>query len=144
MNIDDLFPGKYFKAIDVAGGDLLLTIESVKKELIEQQTGEQKPVVRFYGEDRGLVLNITNKNAILASYGQFIESWIGRPVILFPSTTDFGGKLVPCVRVPEAQAPVAPAPQPVALAPAPVAPSPVAQSAVPVAPALQPLDDLPF
>ncbi len=165
MNIDELFPGKYLKATDLAGGELQLVIALVAKELM-QQTGEEKPVVRFHDEDRGLILNVTNKNAIVASYGQVVESWIGRPIVLFASTTDFGGKPVPCVRVRVPAAPaaplqaVAPAVQPVAPAVAPVQPvasvqpvaapapqavvQPVVQPVASAAAAPQPADEVPF
>ncbi len=171
MNIEELFPGKYLKTSDLAGGVLQLVIASVQIELM-QQTGEEKPVVRFHEEDRGLILNVTNKNAIVASYGPVVESWIGRPIVLFASMTDFGGKPVPCVRVRVPSAPAAPlqavAPtvpvQPVAPAVAPEqpvaavqpvaptapvqsvapAPQPVVQPVASAAAAPQPADEVPF
>lgn len=156
MNIEELFPGKYLKAADLAEGELQMIIASVQREQM-QQTNDEKAVIRFHDEDRGFILNKTNMNTIATAYGKFTEAWIGQPLVLFATSTDFQGRQVACVRVrvPSAQPPAAPlqavaptAPvQPVAPAVAPVqpvatpAPQPVVQ---PVAPEAAPQDEVPF
>ena len=94
----------------------------------------QKPVVYFTGKEKGMTLNVTNKNAIVALYGQETDNWIGKPLILFPAMVDFQGQTVNAVRVraPEpasadgdGQFRSSPGPQ---TAPAPQAPPPAVNS----------------
>ena len=99
MLISELFPGRYLKAADIpAGQQLRLTVSGVRQETMES-SGEQKGVVHFLEEERGLVLNVTNANVIAESYGEDMDAWSGKPVLLFSTTTDFAGKRVPCIRV---------------------------------------------
>ncbi len=66
MKISKAFPSKYLKTSDLPEGqDVRVVIDDVRLELMEQ-TGEEKPVVYFRGKDAGLVLNVTNANAIAA------------------------------------------------------------------------------
>lgn len=99
MKISAAFPSKYLKASDLPDGrDVRVVIEDVRMELMEQ-TGDEKPVCYFQGKDRGLVLNVTNASTISTAYGDDTEEWYGKPIILFATTTSFGGRTVPCLRV---------------------------------------------
>lgn len=97
MKISQAFAGSYLKAADVMQ-PITLTVQSVTMEQIGEERSS-KPVVRFYGESRGLVLNKVNGLEISQWYGDDTSGWIGQPVELFASSTFFGGKSVPCVRV---------------------------------------------
>jgi hypothetical protein len=99
MRVGELYPSKYFKAADIPPGrEMRLTI----REIVQEEMGddeEEKPVVYFLNERRGLVLNRTNADAIAEVYGEETDDWEGKPVILFPATTRFGTKRVDCLRV---------------------------------------------
>ncbi len=118
MRISSAFPSKYLKATDLPDGrDVRVTIDDVRMELMEQQN-EEKPVCFFVGKDRGLVLNRTNADTIAASLGDDTATWNGATVVLFATTTSYGGRTVPCIRVkcprpaPQTQQPAtAPPPQ---------------------------------
>ena len=50
--------------------------------------------------NQGLVLNKTNGLAIAEHYGDDTDGWHGRRVVLYATTTSFGGRMdTPCVRV---------------------------------------------
>ena len=117
MRISSAFPSKFLKASDLQGREVQVKIDDVAIEVMEQ-TGEEKPVLRFIGTEKGLVLNKTNSDAIATAYGDETDSWHGQPIILFEATTSYGGRTVPCLRVR--------IPRPVAK-PAPVAARPPAQ-----------------
>ena len=115
MRISSVFPSRFLKASDLPDGrDVRVVIDDVQMEMMEQQN-EEKPVCYFQGKDRGLVLNVTNATTISAVLGDDTEAWRGQSIVLFSSTTSFGGRVVPCIRV-RVPRPAAPVPQP---APAP-------------------------
>ena len=98
MNINSAFPSKYLRAVDLAGQDRTLVMRGVKMEA-PGDDGDEKPVLYFEGEDRGLVLNKTNANTIVGLYGAETKKWAGKGITLFPSQTEFQGKSVACIRV---------------------------------------------
>lgn len=99
MNIDQVMPSnsKYVKAEDLKGRDIPVVIGNVSVEKMED--GQTKPVVYFQGKEKGLVLNMTNKNMIKDLYGVETNGWIGKPVMLVTIWTDFQGRQVQAIRV---------------------------------------------
>jgi hypothetical protein len=95
--------GNYLKWQDLQGDDWELVITAWEKKLMDQKDfnnpGETikklKVVLSFAGEDRKLVLNVTNANAISTAYGEHFSDWIGKNIILFQG--DWKGD--PCLRV---------------------------------------------
>ncbi len=98
MNIDTAYPSKYIKESDLQGQPRLLTIARVSMETVDQSGHDTKPVVFFQGAQKGMVLNITNKNVIVLLYGTETDNWIGKQIELYPSQTDFRGEIVACIR----------------------------------------------
>jgi hypothetical protein len=97
MKISEAFSGNYLKAADLPQPRVLV-VQSITLETIgEDRT--TKPVLRFIGEQRGLVLNKSNGMAIGEWYGDDTQGWIGQPVEVFSTTTFFSGRQVPCIRV---------------------------------------------
>jgi hypothetical protein len=97
-DINALFPSKYLKASDLHG-DTRVTIVGVETQEVGDR--EQKPVVVFREAHlRPLVLNRTNANSIAEVLGSpMVRDWVGKQVTLYPATTEFQGKRVPCIRV---------------------------------------------
>ena len=98
MNIDEAYPSKYIKESDLQGQPRVLTIARVSVETLDQSSNETKPVVYFQGAQKGLVLNVTNKNVFVLLYGKETNNWNGRQIELYPSQTDFRGEVVACIR----------------------------------------------
>lgn len=99
MKMSEAFPTKYVSAADLQGREVEVTIANVVMEAMDTNTGEHKPCAYFHGTPKGLVLNKTNANTIADAYGDDTDQWIGHPITLFPSMTDFAGKQVACIRV---------------------------------------------
>jgi hypothetical protein len=105
-NVDDYYQSesKYLKATDLQGKEVPCTISECKFE----EVGDDgvKAVVYFKGKEKGLVLNMTNKDAIKEAYTGETDKWSGKEVVLYPSKTKYQGNMVPClrVRIPVAQA----------------------------------------
>ena len=98
MNVFDLFPSPYLAASDFDGQEYILTISNVTVETLAD--GSQKPAVWFSESAKPLLLNKTNSLTIADRYSPMTESWHGRPLTLFPTTVDFRGRTVDCIRCP--------------------------------------------
>jgi hypothetical protein len=121
------------------------------KSVTEEEVGadaqkEKKLVVWFTNDNRGLVLNKTNNRTIRGAFGDPINGWINKIIIIFPTHVDMRGKLTPALRVripppkqaattaPAAAAPPAAPPQQAATT-APAATTPPPQQATTAVPA---------
>lgn len=92
MNINQMYPSKYIKSDDLQGQRLKLQIMSVTIE--EVGDGEHKPVMRFIGKEKGMVLNKTNALALAVAFGDDTISWQGREIELLAMPVMFQGKQV--------------------------------------------------
>jgi hypothetical protein len=101
MNRNDLFPSKYFKAADLNGQPIVLTIKTATVETMKNMQGgsDEKLVLKFVNHKKALVVNRTNYDAIADGYGDETDGWLGEKVLLFPDKARVGGKTVDCVRV---------------------------------------------
>jgi len=104
--------GAYLKAEDLQGKAIRAKIEQVSLEDFKGDKGTEKRLVcHFEGKDKALLLNRTNADALAAIFGDDYDHWTG-PVVLYPDTTMFGGKRVPCLRVRAVKGPVKVEPEP--------------------------------
>lgn len=94
---DELYPGKFLKAGEFQGKKVTLTIKDVDLEDLIDSEGKEKRkgVVSFAETPKMLALNKTNGLCIREMFGRKIPEWIGKKVILFPST--WNGE--DCIRV---------------------------------------------
>lgn len=92
---------EHFYAFDLEGHERTLEIASVSRgELTgEKNRKTNKPMVSFVGEQKKLALNKTNGKAIAALYGKDTDDWAGKLIAIYPTTTEFGGETVDCIRV---------------------------------------------
>ena len=98
MKISEMFPSKYLKSEDLGNRTARCIIETI--EMCDVGEGEIKPVFYFQGKDKGMVLNITNANALAAIYGDETEDWIGREIVLYvDKNVMFKGKRCDGLRV---------------------------------------------
>ena len=96
-NINELFPSRLMRAKDI-NEDIVLIIKGVAREDVGD-SGEQKPVLRFEEDSRGLVLNRTNADAIIDFLGTGeIDQWRGKPILLRKEPVTFKGETVPSIR----------------------------------------------
>lgn len=97
MNINQMF-GDFLKAADIKGQRVMVTMESISIKKIGDD-GEEKPVLRFIGKDKGLVLNKTNAGMIAHFYGPETDDWMGRQIGLHVEPVSFQGRIVDAIRV---------------------------------------------
>lgn len=92
---------EHFYAYDLEGRERTMEISRVESgELTgEKNRKSKKPMVSFVGEKKKLALNKTNGKAIAAMYGKDTEAWVGESITIYPTTTEFGGETVDCIRV---------------------------------------------
>lgn len=115
MLLSEVFPSKYVKADDIPEGKKVpVVIDRCKQEEVGREK-DLRLVLYFKGSNKGFVVNKTNGTAIGDAYGRDTDLWIGKPILLYRTTTSFAGDTLPCIRVsiPPAGAP-APAPAPAA------------------------------
>ena len=100
--LSDAFPSKYLKAgEDVCeGDDLTLTIQRYDQERIGQGAdADDKYVLYFRGNKKGLVLNKTNAKVIAELHGDDLDDWIGKQITLYEAEVQFGNDTVAGIRV---------------------------------------------
>jgi len=98
MNASDLFPSKWLKASDLKGREPAVCIAGYRLETIGQSQ-DKKAVLYFQNIKKGLVLNKTNTERIAHCYGDDMDDWVGKEVILYTDTVAFQGKQVEAIRV---------------------------------------------
>ena len=86
---------RYFKAADMQA-EKKLRIKDVTEEEIG---GEKKLCVWFTNDPRGLVLNKTNNRTLRGAFGDDCAGWNGKIIVLYPTTDEFRGRMVPVLRV---------------------------------------------
>ena len=101
MNINNVYPGRWLKAADLAGKPAVLKIAAADMEELQSPDGSRqtKLVLRFADEPKSLVVNKTNLYNISEFLGAETDDWVGHPIEVYPDRTDLGGKRVACVRV---------------------------------------------
>ncbi len=92
---------EYLFAFDLQGKEVVVTIEKVWGAEVtgDKNKKSKKPVVKFVGKEKKLILNVTNSKAIANLYGNDTDHWAGKRISLFPSTTSMAGETVDCIRV---------------------------------------------
>ena len=83
------------------GKDIVVTIESVSKELVTSNGGkkEECTVAKLKGQ-KPMILNVTNCRTIANIYNSpYVEDWIGKSITLFVSTASLKGEQVECLRI---------------------------------------------
>lgn len=71
------------KAKDFVGKNLKVKISEVKIHNFEataEHPANSKPRLLFEGKEKGLVLNATNTQVMIAAYGQDGDQWVGREI----------------------------------------------------------------
>ena len=111
-DINGLFPSKWIKSPDLGNRRVTLKMSHVKVEEVGQKK-DKLPVLYFLGATKGLVLNVTNATMIaeIAGTGE-TDDWHGRPITLYVTKVEFGGKRVDGIRVDYPDKPAAPPTQP--------------------------------
>lgn len=98
-----MYDCKWIRAWDLNGQDVVVTIERVEAGIIEnekEKTSTRIPVLWFKGWSKpfGVSAKINGKT-IAGMYGKKTESWKGKQITLYPTTTELKGEVVDCIRI---------------------------------------------
>ena len=94
-DLDSCYGSKYLGAVDIGDKKIRTRIGKVRKETMQQQGGKPeraKFVIYFTTIDKPMVLNATNKNALVDKLGRVPANWVGADIGLYTEPTQFGGK----------------------------------------------------
>jgi hypothetical protein len=81
---DQLYPGRFIKAVELLGKKVTLTIADVELEDLEGDDGKKtKALMRFKETPKMLVLCKTNGLCVKEMFGKEIVNWIGKRVTIF-------------------------------------------------------------
>lgn len=92
---------EFLYAHDLQGKDWTMKIVRCTAGEVTGDKGRKskKPVLCFEGATKKLALNKSNGKTIARLYGNDTDKWAGQLVTLFPTTTEFGGETVDCIRI---------------------------------------------
>ena len=83
---------------------ILLTITDVSKESMPNRFwATRNGCCILPSAEQRLTLNTTNARTLAELFGDDSDGWAGKQIVLFASTTDFSGKQVGCLRIPQTQ-----------------------------------------
>ena len=104
-NIDNLFDEPLMKAANLDGKDAIVTVAGFSTAEVGQDR-EQVPTILFEEFEKAMVLNKTNANMIKAIFESEpgksdvdTEDIIGKRITLYPTNTDYEGRMVACIRI---------------------------------------------
>lgn len=111
--VSEMIVSKFLRKEDF-DEDRILTIKSVKLEDMPGDSGDQKWVLYFREEAKGMALNVTTIRVLEQAYGDDSDHWIGNKVKVYVDpNVSFGGKIVGGLRLrTPKQGPKAPPPPP--------------------------------
>lgn len=84
------------------GQEIIGTIKSVGKELVTGEGGKQEEctVIHFTDQEiKPLIANVTNCKTIGRLYGDYVEGWTGKAIILFTQKVNAFGEMTDAVRI---------------------------------------------
>jgi hypothetical protein len=90
---------RFLRAEDVPQ-DRKLRIKKTTEEMVGNGADREKKLCIWFTSDRrGLALNRTNNRTIRSAFGDETNGWIEKDIVVFSTTTEFRGKIVPALRV---------------------------------------------
>lgn len=100
MDVSKHLGGSFLSQTDLVQPYQLMSIRQVDERLVgPPSNAEQKICLTFSGQSKPLGLNRTNLKRIAELYGTDTDHWINQKLLVYRSTTSYGGKPMLCVRV---------------------------------------------
>lgn len=97
MKVSEAFPNnsKWLSAAELQGHEVKVTITQVT---VAEFDNGNKPALMFAGKNKGLALNRTNARKLAASFGDDMDLWVNKQIIIYPEVVEFQGKPVDSIR----------------------------------------------
>jgi len=97
-----LYPSEFLNAPDLKDKEVTVTIAKIAVEEVKGGDGRKqiKPVLYMKGAAKRFPLPKCCAKTIAASYGNDTDTWVGKKIVLYPTTCEaFGVSNVECIRV---------------------------------------------
>lgn len=96
-----LYPSEWLCAEDLQGKDVVVTIGGIRRSDVATSEGKtSKVVMSFQGKKKRWIICKTCANVIADMYGPRAKDWIGKQIVIYPTTCEaFGFPDVDCIRV---------------------------------------------
>lgn len=110
--VSDMIVSKFLRKEDF-DEDRVMTIKGVKLEDMPGDDGQQKWVLYFREDAKGMALNVTSIRVLEKAFGDDSDMWVGKRVMLYVDpNVSFGGRVVGGLRLraPKGQSAAAPKP----------------------------------
>lgn len=108
--VSEMIVSKFLRKEDF-DEDRVMTVKGVKLEDMPGESGDQKWVLYFREEAKGMALNVTTIRVLEQAFGDDSDHWVGNRVMVYVDpNVSFGGKVVGGLRLraPKKQAPKPP------------------------------------
>jgi len=97
-------PSQWLASEDIADREVRVTIEAVEiyrdVEFDQGRVETSLGALKFAGKEKRMILNSTNRKALVNLYGMATADWIGKPVLLVVDTkVRMMGKIVAGLRI---------------------------------------------
>lgn len=97
--VSEMIQSKFLRKEDF-DEDRVLTIKTVKLEDMPGDSGDQKWVLYFREEAKGMALNVTTIRVLENAFGDDSDNWVGKKVKVYVDpNVSFGGKVVGGLRL---------------------------------------------
>jgi hypothetical protein len=97
--VSEMIVSKFLRKEDF-DEDRVMTIKNVKLEDMPGDSGDQKWVLYFREEAKGMALNVTTIRVLEQAYGDDTDRWVGNKVMVYVDpNVSFGGKVVGGLRL---------------------------------------------
>jgi hypothetical protein len=103
--IDDLFPSKFMKVLDLGGkAEVVVIIRDCNVEVLETTDGRKNTKMVLYFEppygQKGLPLNKTNFESVAKVTGEpNADNWVGHKLCLYPAQAAMGKTIYDVIRI---------------------------------------------
>jgi hypothetical protein len=97
--VSDMIVSKFLRKEDF-DEDRVMTIKGVKLEDMPGDDGQQKWVLYFREDAKGMALNVTSIRVLEKAFGDDSDMWVGKRVMLYVDpNVSFGGRVVGGLRL---------------------------------------------
>jgi hypothetical protein len=97
--VSEMIVSKFLRKEDF-DEDRVMTIRTVKLEDMPGDSGDQKWVLYFKEEAKGMALNVTTIRVLEQAFGDDSDHWVGKRVMVYVDpNVSFGGKIVGGLRL---------------------------------------------
>lgn len=100
MKVSDMIQSKFLRKEDFVDEDRVMTIRGVKLEDMPGDDHQQKWVLYFREEAKGMAMNVTTIRVLEKAYGDDSDLWVGKRVKVYVDpNVSFGGRVVGGLRL---------------------------------------------